>query len=145
MVRLFGGGMMRTIKFRGKSLESGLWYYGYYICHDFMNSHFIIEDDINIRVQVDPDTVGQFAGLLDKNGVEIYENDVVAITFWDGTGMGDTGVGVVEWDEESSMFRWLSGDPDDEDKYWLNESQSRYISIKGNITDNPELMRASDD
>ena len=66
---------MRTIKFRGKT-DSGKWCFGYFL-HDGQRGRFVITDGLLEINRVNPDTVCQFTGFLDKNGKEIYEGDVL--------------------------------------------------------------------
>lgn len=132
---------MREIKFRGKT-QDGKWVYGDLI-HSGTDTIAILELDapcFELVVDVVPDTIGQFTGLHDKNGEEIYEGDVV-VQYW-GFPHYRNGVyydcnariGSVVF-HHSSSFLLLSGG-----KLYRLLGDGLTQEVKGNIHDNPNLL-----
>lgn len=119
---------MRKILFRGKN-DRGEWIEGFYI-KDYIGT-YIYDKYRNTRMQsVLPETVGQFTGLTDKNGKEIFEGDIVK-------GAWDTIFQVV-YDDCYLGFRAKEKDGMHNciDYYGLDR-----IEIIGNVHDNPELLK----
>ncbi len=126
---------MRTIKFRGKLKSNGNWEYGD-LLHDNFDACYIypIEvGDLYKNNEVIPETIGQFTGLYDREGKEIFEGDILRF------GNSQSGVCEVKWHEHIAAFCIRF--------YFKDEIGSRPLgggvefAIIGNIHDNPELLK----
>lgn len=131
--------MTREIKFRGRNDEHG-WLIGHY----FVNRgvHFIVEDGIADPLNtwedyaVAPDTIGQFTGLSDRNGKDVYEGDIALMDYADfNTGKDGKIYAVVRWIDYRAAFAWDAGL-----NYYVDLRNTDNVEICGNIHDNPELL-----
>lgn len=129
---------MREIKFRGQKDYCKEWVYGNLI--QFRWADFIVKfGSFEDRQRVIPETVGQFTGLKDDNGKEIYEGDIIK------TPLGNiltVKSGTVTHKTKESLFQCTG---------WCIESKSGNLDfldetilkgeVIGNIHDNPELIK----
>lgn len=130
---------MREIKFRGLNY-SGEWRYGYcgFLEIDGEIEGYILEQSPNkyrtgfMGEGVDASTIGQYTGLKDINGTEIYEGDILGID-------GEV-IGIVKWDSFTCGF-FVDGNCNGEGVVSLREDfiQDYKWVVVGNIYDNPDL------
>lgn len=139
--------MKREIKFRGKSLDNGEWKYGSLLSIE--DTCFIIEDgdfDFNYitedhafwfdctEKEVNPDTVGQYTGLKDRDGKEIWEGDIVMVDYRDEDYPSPTFPFVVMFSDGAFCFA------EDEESPWGTICDIDILEVVGNVHDNFDLL-----
>lgn len=136
---------MRTIKFRGKRLDNGEWVYGYLVV-DPQQRHRIYwqpfsEASSNTYHFVDPETVGQFTGLFDKDGKEIYEGDVVIYEYAINVAVRYNGGAFGYWINEQERWKAFISFAGNSNFEFNRTNKSHQHEVIGNIHDNPELLK----
>ncbi len=170
--------MKREIKFRGKRVDNGEWAAGYLAyffdlpnnsmimpkCYfgtrDFGeeddNGNPVVENELALGgfINVIPETVGQFTGLQDKNGKDIFEGDIVASTCnkmkpkKDETDLFETPEfelktfhNVIDWFNGVRISGWrIKGKGFQTQLKWSTVGNMN-LEVIGNIYDNPELLK----
>lgn len=156
--------MNREIKFRAKPLSGGYhWVYGCAVIQiseraflfentdslasvtpdgDIESSAYIVEG----LIEVAPDTIGQYTGLKDKNGKEIYEGDIIRREAYGEFGPN---IRVVFFDTESAGFvhqpiryyaQKIKETLHDDFKSPFNKHITECYTIIGNVYDDKELL-----
>ena len=139
---------MREIFFRGKRTDNGEWVQGNLLLDKDLEQAQIVwfdykstEDGVERYGDgaiVIPETVGQFTGLYDRNGVKIFEGDILSAHLDEDNPDYETVVQVI-WEEygwRTMEENGLSDPLDDED--------AEIFAIIGNIHDNPELLKGGE-
>ena len=131
---------MREIKFRGKNIETGEWLYGNLQVPKKEGVGYYMWDKIDgslYQVEVDPETIGQFTGLYDKNGKKIYEGDIISFDYGVGEPVSED---LIEVRFVRGVFAFLwNGDLDDECP--VSSPTHEWANVVGNIHDNPEMLK----
>lgn len=122
---------MRQIKFRAQDIASNKWLYGDLRHHK--DDVCIFEQGGTKGEQVKRDTVGQFTGLRDINGKDIYEGDILDVNYADEESYLE-----VRFVRGVFAFLW-NGDLDDEPP--CNAPTHEWAKVIGNIYDDPKLLK----
>ena len=142
---------MREILFRGKRIDNGEWVEGYYYKAKYCRTDDELCDYITVphpkeynepssHYIVDPETVGQYTGLKDKNGKKIFEGDIVRLTDehnetgWTAVVVFGNPNGDYSWGWQLSAIEEFDGNKDI--LLWVDMEESGvYCEIIGNIHD----------
>ena len=125
---------MREIKFRAQDIASNKWLFGDLRHHK--DDVCIFDQGGTKGEQVKRETVGQFTGLRDINGKDIYEGDFLDVSYADEESYLE-----VRFVRGVFAFLW-NGDLDDE--FPCNAPTHEWAKVIGNIYDNPELLNKED-
>lgn len=132
--------MDRIIKFRGRTgtVEGDKWVYGYlYKIKSFFSEdyQYFIKNEHLQETIADETTIGQFTGLYDKNGKEIYDGDIVKFNLKsDSKGQPDI-IGYIEYQITFCAYRIMSFKGS-----FALDYNIKNIEVIGNIYDNKNLL-----
>ena len=135
--------MTREIKFRGKDLESGEWLYGNLVCYEDEGEELTCivstsRNEVDACLEftpVDKASVGQFTGMLDRNGNEVYEGDILEV-YCPVLDRNRIKIVIVEYDDTCGSFKFRLQDTANEYLYFDNEDVT--FVVVGNIHDNKQ-------
>ena len=153
--------------------DKNKWYYGSYFIYNKINYFFFddgsrieeinekikknithkiifeVQGDLNMEnsiklADVNPETVGQYTGLHDKNGKEIYEGDIVLYEDWERDYEGGDSdyfinKGIVEYCEDNCCYNVTERETVDISDVLYKDNDT--LEVIGNIYDNPEMLK----
>lgn len=137
---------MREILFKAKRIDNGEWVYGNYaFCDCYTKQKHYIFQNKPLEYAVDENTLCQYTGLTDRNGITIWENDVIKCI---DKNSDSEFIAVIKFGNPNSFYSWgyqlkhINGDkPNLDILLWIDmEDTGATCEVIGNIFDNPELL-----
>ena len=133
--------MEREISFRGKSKRTGEWFFGNLFDKD-TKGRTHIGTTVRRCFDIDPETVGQFTGMTDKNGTKIFEGDILKFNTFRTKNTGGR-KDIVRFEDcgfypMNDLF-YIDGECGDSIE--LDKDGNYMFEIIGNIYDNKELLK----
>lgn len=142
---------IREVIFRGKRADNGEWVEGDVLQTRYHSGHIeyqiMPQTPVSSAYPVLPETVGQYTGLTDKNGVKIFEGDIIRIEYdlWHGETKKtrESHIGVVFYNTKTAEFgAKIHGYSSCSS---LRRWKGDFNEVIGNIHDNPELLEGGRD
>ena len=134
---------MREILFHGKRADNGEWVEGDLLQTRYHSGHIeyqiMPQTPVSSAYSVLPETVGQYTGLIDKNGKRIFEGDICKFKRFNDVHIGKVVFNVTT----ASFIMWyqpIVGAYGEKATQKMLLSVCDNIEVVGNIHDNPELM-----
>lgn len=135
--------MKREIKFRGKRVDTNQWIVGGYTEWENIKEcpRYAIIAPNGDYYDVDPGTVGQFTGMKDKNGKEIYEDDLLKYATLEPAVVEYWGGSFGYWLNKGARYQSFMSYAHHNFEFNSVKQRSYEHEVIGNIHDNPELLK----
>lgn len=125
--------IFRDVQFRAKSLQNNEFVFGFF--HKGRNGVMSIMPEKGQKVKVYSDTIGEFTGLKDHNGIGIYEGDILE---WD---LMLPEVWIVKYDSAKFVVTTSSGKYFNDLTNLFNRDDNSKVKVIGNVSSNPEFLK----